>query len=106
MLAGLINALKIVGKKIEDCKIVFNGTGAANTGNFRLLQAYGGKPENTIMVDSKGILHKGRKDLEEVKDKYVDKWRFCQITNPESKTGDLAEALKGADILIYPTAIG
>ena len=100
MLTGLINALKIVDKKIEDCRIVFNGTGAANTGCSRLLWAYGGKPENSIMVDSKGILHKGRKDLEEVKDKYVDKWRFCQITNPESKTGGLAEALKGADILI------
>jgi len=100
MLAGLINALKIVGKKIEDCKIVFNGTGAANTGCSRLLWAYGGKPGNSIMVDSKGILHKGRKDLEEVKDKYVDKWRFCQSTNPEGKTGGLAEALKGADILI------
>ena len=100
MLAGLINALKIVDKKIANCKIVFNGTGAANTGNFRLLFAYGGKPENCIMVDSKGILHKGRKDLEEKKKQYVDKWRFCQITNPEDKTGDLTKALKGADILI------
>jgi malate dehydrogenase (oxaloacetate-decarboxylating) len=100
MLAGLINALKIVGKKIEDCKIVFNGTGAANTGCSRLLWAYGGKPGNSIMVDSKGILHKGRKDLEEVEDEYVDKWRFCQSTNPEGKTGSLTEALKGADILI------
>jgi len=68
MLTGLINALKITGKKIEDCKIVFNGTGAANTGCSRLLWAYGGKPENSIMVDSKGILHKGRKDIEEVKE--------------------------------------
>ena len=100
MLAGLINALKIVGKKIVDCKIVFNGTGAANTGCSRLLWAYGGKPENCIMVDSKGILHKGRKDLEEVKEKYTDKWHFCEITNPEGKTGDLTEALKGADLLI------
>jgi len=100
MLAGLINALKIVGKKIEDCKIVFNGTGAANTGNARLLWAYGGKPRNSIMVDSKGILHKGRKDLEEVKQRYVDKWRFCQITNPDGISGTLTEALKGADILI------
>jgi len=100
MLAGLINALKIVGKKIEDCKIVFNGTGAANTGNFRLVQAYGGKPENTIMVDSKGILHSGRKDLEEKREAYADKWRFCQTTNAEKRTGDLAEALKGADVLI------
>ena len=100
MLAGLINALKIVGKKIEDCKIVFNGTGAANTGCSRLLWAYGGKPENSIMVDSKGILHKGRKDLEEVKERYADKWRFCQITNPGGITGSLTEAMKGADMLI------
>jgi len=100
MLAGMINALKIVGKKIEDCKIVFNGTGAANTGNARLLWAYGGKPENTIMVDSKGILHPRRKDIEERKEEYTDKWRFCENTNAERKTGDLTEALKGADILI------
>jgi malate dehydrogenase (oxaloacetate-decarboxylating) len=100
MLAGLINALKIVGKKLEDCKIVFNGTGAANTGCSRLLWAYGGKPETSIMVDSKGILHKGRKDLEETKEVYTDKWRFCQITNPEGGTGSLTDALKGADILI------
>lgn len=100
MLAGLINALKIVGKKIEDCKIVFNGTGAANTGCSRLLWAYGGKPGDSILVDSKGILHKGRKDLEEVKEKYADKWRFCQITNLEGITGSLTEALKGADMLI------
>lgn len=100
MLAGLVNALKLVGKKIEDCKIVFNGTGAANTGCARLLWAYGGKPENSIMVDSKGILHKGRKDIEAVKDEYIDKWHFCQITNPEGRTGDRAEALKDADVLI------
>jgi len=100
MLAGLVNALKVVNKKIGDCKIVFNGAGAANTGNFRLLCAYGAKPENSIMVDSKGILHKGRKDLEQIKEKRADKWRFCETTNPEGKTGGLTEALEGADILI------
>jgi len=100
MLAGLVNALKIVNKKIEDCKIVFNGTGAANTGNFRLLCSYGARPENIIMVDSKGILHNGRKDLEQIKEKYADKWRFCKTTNPDGKTGGLTEALEGADILI------
>jgi malate dehydrogenase (oxaloacetate-decarboxylating) len=100
MLAGLINALKIVGKKIGDCKIVLNGTGAANTGCSRLLWAYGGKPGNTMMVDSKGILHRGRKDLEEKKEKYAEKWRFCEITNPQQIAGGLTEALKGADILI------
>ncbi|MEA3442103.1 MAG: NADP-dependent malic enzyme [Chloroflexota bacterium] len=100
ILAALINALKIVGKKIEDCKIVFNGVGAANTGCSRLIWAYGGDPENSIMVDSKGILHRGRKDLEEVKDEYSDKWRFCEITNSIGITGTLAEALQGADVLI------
>jgi malate dehydrogenase (oxaloacetate-decarboxylating) len=61
---------------------------------------YGAKPDGAIVVDSKGILHKGRKDIEEVKEKYVDKWKFCQTTNAENRTGDLAVALKGADILI------
>jgi len=106
MLAGLINALKIVGKKIEDCKIVFNGTGAANTGCSRLLWAYGGKPENSIMVDSKGILHKGREDLKEKKEEFPDKWRFCQITNSDGITGSLTEALRDADILISYSSSG
>ena len=106
MLAGLINALKIVGKKIEDCKIVFNGTGAANTGCSRLLWAYGGKPENSIMVDSKGILHKEREDLKEKKEEYSDKWRFCQVTNSDGITGSLTEALRDADILISYSSSG
>ena len=99
-LAGVINALKVVGKKIEDCRIVFNGAGAANVAITRVLFHYGAKPDGAIVVDSKGILHKGRKDIEEVKEKYVDKWKFCQTTNAENRTGDLAVALKGADILI------
>ena len=100
MLAGLINALKIVGKKIGDVSFVLNGSGAANVASARLLFAYGARPEATTVVDSKGILHPGRKDLEEQKEKYVDKWRFCQNTNAEKRTGDLTEALRGADVLI------
>ncbi len=100
MLAGLINALKIVGKKIKDVRIVLNGSGAANVACARLLFTYGAKPEATIVVDSKGILNPGRKDLEEKKEEYADKWRFCTTTNAEKRTGGLAEALKGADILI------
>ena len=99
-LAGLINALKIVGKKIEDCKIVFNGMGAANTGVSRLVIAYGANAEKIIVVDSRGILHRGRKDLEEKKEAYAYKWEMCRTTNAEQKTGDLGVALKGADILI------
>jgi malate dehydrogenase (oxaloacetate-decarboxylating) len=99
-LAGLINALKIVGKKIENCKMVFNGMGAANTGVSRLILAYGAERGNIIVVDSKGILHKGRKDIEEKKDAYGYKWEMCQTTNAEQMTGDIGDALKGADILI------
>ncbi len=100
MLAGLINALKIVNKKISDVRIVLNGAGAANVACARLLFAYGAKPEVTMMVDSKGILQPGRKDLEEKKEKYADKWRFCTTTNAEGRTGGLTEALKNADVLI------
>jgi malate dehydrogenase (oxaloacetate-decarboxylating) len=96
----LVNALKIVGKKINDVRIVLNGSGAANVACARLLFAYGAKPEAAIVVDSRGILHPGRKDLEEKKEEYPDKWRFCQITNVEKKAGGLAVALKGADVLI------
>jgi len=99
-LAALINALKIAGKKIEECKIAFLGTGAAATGSSRLIWAYGGKPENSIMVDSKGILHKARKDLMEDREGYAEKWRFCQITNHDGIVGGLPEALKGADLLV------
>ena len=100
MLAGLINALKIVGKRISDVRIVLNGSGAANIACARLLSAYGAKPETTIVVDSRGILNPGRKDLEQRKKEYPDKWRLCQSTNAEKRTGGLTEALEGADVLI------
>jgi len=100
MLTGLINALKLVGKKIGEVNICLIGVGAANVAVSRLLFAYGAKPEATILVDSKGILHAGRKDLEQVREKYADKWRLCRTTNGERRTGGMAEAMKGADILI------
>ncbi|NLC11057.1 MAG: NADP-dependent malic enzyme, partial [Firmicutes bacterium] len=64
-LAGLINALRIVDKKIDEVKIAVVGTGAANIATTRLIMAAGVKPENIIAVDSKGILHKGRTELRE-----------------------------------------
>ncbi len=100
MLAGLINALKIVGKKMTDVNVVMVGSGAANVASARLLFACGAKPEATIVVDSKGILHAGREDVAEKKEEYADKWRFCQTTNAEKRTGGLTEALEGADVLI------
>ncbi|MBF8285988.1 MAG: Malate dehydrogenase (oxaloacetate-decarboxylating), partial [Anaerolineales bacterium] len=86
-LAGLINALKIVGKKMSEACIVFVGSGASNVACSRLIFATGATPELCRMVDSKGILHKGRKDIEMRKAEFVDKWKLCQITNAEQREG-------------------
>ena len=99
-LAGLINAVKVVGKKIEDVKIVFNGAGASNVACARLIFAYGADPAKAMMIDSKGILGKHRADLYQRRAEYVQKWKMCTITNREEKEGNLEEALKGADVLI------
>lgn len=99
-LAGLLNALKIVGKKKEAVKLTFIGAGAANITTSRLLFADGFKPENTIFVDSKFILHTGRADLEEKQAENPYKWDLCQKTNPEKRSGGIPEALKGADVCI------
>jgi len=99
-LAGLINALKVVGKKKEDVKLAVIGIGAANTAVLRLLSIDGFKPANTIIVDSKGILHTGRTDLEEKQKENPYKWDLCQRTNPEKRSGGISEALKGADVCL------
>jgi len=100
VLAGLVNALKVVGKKLSEVGVAMIGTGAANVATGRLLFAAGIKPENTIFVDSKGILNPGRRDLEEQRDSFVDKWRLCNTTNGEKRTGDMAEAMRGMDACI------
>ncbi len=99
-LAGLINALKVVGKKKESVNLTVIGVGASNVAITRILFADGFKPENTIFVDSQGILHTGRTDLEAKQAENPYKWDLCQRTNPEKRTGGIAEALKGADICI------
>jgi len=99
-LAGLINALKVVGKKKESVSLAVIGVGAANVAITRVLFADGFKPENTMFVDSKGILHADRTDLEEKQTENPYKWDLCQRTNPEKRTGGIPEALKGADVCI------
>ncbi|MBA7675978.1 NAD-dependent malic enzyme [subsurface metagenome] len=99
-LAGLINALKIVGKKKEEIKLTVIGIGAANVAILRVLFSDGFKPANTIVVDSKAILHTGRTDLEEKQKENPYKWDLCQRTNPEKRSGGIPEALKGADVCI------
>jgi malate dehydrogenase (oxaloacetate-decarboxylating) len=99
-LAGLINALKLVGKKRNEARITFVGCGAANVACSRLIFASGVTPELCRMVDTKGILHKGRTDIQMRKAEFVDKWKLCQITNAEQRTGGIAEALRDADVCI------
>jgi len=99
-LAGLINALKITGRKIGDARIVFVGSGASNVACARLIFSHGADPAKCMVVDSKGILHKGRTDLEMRKAEYVDKWKMCQNTNDEGRQGGIPEAMRGADVLI------
>ena len=99
-LAGLMNALKIVGKNKEDIRIAFIGCGAANVACSRLIFAWGVNPAKCIMVDSKGILGMHRRDLAMQKAEYVDKWHLCQITNPDKHKDGIPEAMKGTDVVI------
>src|SRR5512147_921063 len=99
-LAGLINALKVVGKKKEDVKVAFIGCGASNVAISRLIFGWGVNPANCCMVDTKGILGKHRKDLEMRKAEFKDKWKLCNTTNSEGREGDIPEAMKGADVTI------
>jgi len=96
-LAGLINALRVTGKKISDAQIAMVGAGSANTNCAKYLMAAGVKARNIVMVDAGGILHTGRVNL---KEKDPVKWELCEKTNPEGRTGGIAEALKGADVCI------
>jgi malate dehydrogenase (oxaloacetate-decarboxylating) len=99
-LAGLINALKLVGKEKGDIRIVFVGSGASNVACSRLIYSWGVDPTKCMMVDSKGILGTFRKDLEDVKDKYKEKWHLCETTNAEGRQGGIPEAMEGADVVI------
>jgi malate dehydrogenase (oxaloacetate-decarboxylating) len=97
-LAGLINALKVVGKKLGEVKISMIGAGASNLCIARLLITAGVHPENIIMVDTKGILHKDRHDVRDSEEK--EKWEICIKTNVENRKGGIPDAIKGTDVCI------
>ena len=96
VLAGIINALKVTGKKKEDCKIVVNGAGSAGIAISKLLLRYG-FPYLTL-CDKSGILNKESKDLN-----WMQK-EMMEVTNPEGKSGTLADAFVGADIFVGVSA--
>ncbi len=98
VLAGIINALKVVGKKKEDCRVVVNGAGSAGVAITRLLLTYGFS--NIIMCDKSGILCDGAEGLNWMQEKMVKR------TNLAHETGSLADALKGADIFVGVSAPG
>jgi malate dehydrogenase (oxaloacetate-decarboxylating) len=104
--AGLMNAVKIVGKKMSDIKVALIGAGAANIAIARLIVTAGVNPENLIAVDSKGILHKDRGDKMMLKAKYKEKWKLCKTTNREGKRGDIEEAMEGADVVLSASKPG
>jgi malate dehydrogenase (oxaloacetate-decarboxylating) len=99
-LAGLLNALKIVGKRIGEVRVTFVGSGASNVAITRLCFKAGVDPARCLVVDSHGILHRDRKDIYQRRAEFVDKWRLCQTTNPGCRSGSIAEALAGADACI------
>lgn len=96
-LAGLINALKSTGRKINETAVTMIGVGAANVCISKVIIAAGVDPKKMMMVDSKGILGRHRNDL---KEEFKEKRELCQITNAEGRTGGIPEALKGADVCI------
>lgn len=97
-LAGLINALKVVGKKLDEVRIVTSGAGAAGIAIIRLLMSMGLK--NVIMTDRKGAIYRGREDLNPIKEE------MAQITNYACEKGTLAEVIRGADVFIGVSAPG
>ena len=101
--AGAINAMKFVGKKMEQANICMVGAGAANIAIARLLLATGFSPKNLCMVDSKGILNSERTDVQ--KD-FRQKWEICLKTDGAGKKGGLKEAMKDADIVIAASKPG
>ena len=104
ILAGLINAFKLVGKKPKESLITLVGSGAANIRTAYVLMKWGVKPGNIILADSKGVVFKGRADIT-LED---DPWKFdvTQKTNSEGRTGDIAAAFKGVDAVVAASKPG
>ncbi len=98
--AGLINAVKVVNKKLSEVKIASIGAGAANIRITHQMFLAGVRPENVIMVDSKGTLRTDREDAEILATKYKEKWELAKITNPQKVKGGIPEAMKDADVVI------
>jgi malate dehydrogenase (oxaloacetate-decarboxylating) len=105
-LAGLFNALKITGRKLNRSRIVLLGAGAANIAAARLLEKAGADMSKMILVDTRGILHAEREDMDELMLKNPWKYELGLKTNREKRSGDIPEALRDADVLIAASRPG
>ncbi|MDD3791740.1 MAG: NADP-dependent malic enzyme [Candidatus Bathyarchaeota archaeon] len=104
ILAGLINSFKLVGKKPKESLITLVGSGAANLRTAYVLIKWGVKPGNIILADSKGVVHKNRKDI--IKNEDPWKYELTQKTNSENRTGTIQEAFKGVDAVVAASQPG
>lgn len=95
--AGLVNALRLTGRRIEDCKIVLNGAGAAGIACMDLLKAMGASHENCLACDTKGVIYQGRTEG-------INQWKSAHAAKTEART--LAEAIRGADVFLGVSAKG
>ena len=95
--AGLINALELSGKRLEDCRIVLNGAGAAGIACLELIKAMGARPENCLMADTKGVVYQGRTEG-------MNQWKSAHAAVTDARTLD--DAMKGADVFLGVSAKG
>ncbi len=103
--AALINALKVVGKKVDQVRVVLIGAGAANIALYRYLKVAGASPRNLVVVDSKGVIHPEREDIEELRRSNPWKYQIAVETYPEVR-GGIREAMRGADVVIAASRPG
>ncbi|MBE3583443.1 MAG: NADP-dependent malic enzyme [Limnochordaceae bacterium] len=103
ILAGLLGALQVVGKRLDQVRIALIGVGAAGTATARLLLAAGADAERMILCDVHGILHRGRTDL---RAEYPVQWELATRTNAEQRQGGIAEAMRGADVVVAASKQG
>jgi malate dehydrogenase (oxaloacetate-decarboxylating) len=104
ILAGLMNAFKLVGKNPKRSLITLVGAGSANLRTAYVLIRWGIKPGNIMLVDTKGVIYPGRKDITKKEDPW--KYELSQQTNAEGRTGDVSEAFKGADAVVAASKPG
>lgn len=105
-LAGIFNALKVTDRELAGTEMVLFGAGAANVATVRLLIEAGANPRDLIVLDSKGILHPEREDIDSLMIRNKWKYDIALKTNGERRKGGLKDALKGADVLIAAAGVG